>query len=428
MRSVTEAIFKSHLLQRLRARWSRQGLALANGDGQRPRGEGPPDLEELWQDLNRRLLSLFGRRPRMNAPGPNGAPVRNPRGFGAALVGIIAAALAAWLVSGAYQIPEGSAGVILRFGKYLDTTGAGWHWHFPYPIESVEKVNLSAVRSIEIGGNSVIRDANLKDSSMLTEDENIIDVRFAVQYRIKNAADYLFNNASPDETVKQAAETAVREIVGRSTMDFVLYEGREKTGFDLNQSIQHILDLYKTGILVTSVTMQNVQPPEQVQAAFDDAVKAGQDQERSKNEGQAYANDVIPCARGDAARVIQEAEGYKAKVVATAEGDAQRFKQVLAQYAKAPEVTRERMYLQTMQDVYTNSTKVLIDTHGSGNLLYLPLDKLIEQSKAQTPNVSPSSPAVSSPAPAVSTVPAFPSLGDDDRSRDPTKARERETR
>jgi len=428
MSSVTPAMFKSHLLPRLRAGLNRLGLALASGNGQRPRGEGPPDLEELWQDLNRRLSNLFGGRNRNNGAPPSGPPATKRRGVAAAAAGIGAAALMAWLVSGAYQIPEGSAGVILRFGKYEDTTGAGWHWHFPYPIESVEKVNLSGVRSIEIGGNSVIRDANLKDSSMLTEDENIIDVRFAVQYRVKDAADYLFNNASPDETVKQAAETAVREIVGRSTMDFVLYEGREKTGFDLNQSIQHILDLYKTGILVTSVTMQNVQPPEQVQASFDDAVKAGQDQERSKNEGQAYANDVIPRARGDAARVIQEAEGYKAKVVATAEGDAQRFKQVLAEYSKAPQITRERMYLQTMQDVYTNSTKVFIDTHGSGNLLYLPLDKLIEQSKAQTPSTAPSSTPSPTPAPAATTTPASPSLSDDDRSRDPVKAREREIR
>jgi membrane protease subunit HflK len=230
----------------------------------------------------------------------------------------------------------------------------------------------------------LIKATNQKDSSMLTEDENIIDVRFAVQYRLKDPTDYLFNNRDPDAAVVQAAETAVREIVARSKMDTVLYEGREKIAIDLASSIQKILDSYKAGIYVTSVTVQNVQPPEQVQAAFDDAVKAGQDQERLKSEGEAYANDIVPRAKGTAARLIQEAEGYKSRVVATAEGDAARFKQILAEYNKGQQVTRTRMYIDTMSEVYSNVTKILVDTNKSNSMLYLPLDKLVAQVNAET--------------------------------------------
>jgi membrane protease subunit HflK len=230
----------------------------------------------------------------------------------------------------------------------------------------------------------VIKATNQKESSMLTEDENIIDVRFAVQYRLKDPTEYLFNNRDPDAAVVQAAQTAVREIVARSTMDNVLYEGREKIAIDLTASIQRILDSYKAGIFVTSVTVQNVQPPEQVQAAFDDAVKAGQDQERLKSEGQAYANDIVPRAKGTAARLIEEAEGYKARVSATAEGDAMRFKQILVEYAKAPQVTRDRMYVDTMREVYTNVSKILVDTAKSNSLLYLPLDKIVSQVSAES--------------------------------------------
>ena len=282
----------------------------------------------------------------------------------------------------------------------------------PWPFQSHEVVNLSSIRSVEVGRSTLIKASNLKDSSMLTEDENIIDVKFAVQYRLKDASEYLFNNRDPDAAVVQAAETVVRELVGRSKMDNVLYENREKLAVDLNSSIQKILDSYKAGIFVTSVTVQNVQPPEQVQAAFDDAVKAGQDRERLKNEGQAYANDIVPKAKGMADRLMQEAEGYKAKVVATAEGDATRFKLVQAEYAKAPQVTRERMYIDTMQEIYNNVTKVMVDSRGqAGNLLYLPLDKLIQQTApvASQPaatgavsNSSTSSSTLQTPAPASS--------------------------
>jgi membrane protease subunit HflK len=278
------------------------------------------------------------------------------------------------------MIQEGQTGVVLQFGKYSHTTRPGINWRMPWPVQSHEVVNLSSIRSVEVGRTNLIKASNLKDSSMLTEDENIIDVKFAVQYRLKDASEYLFNNKDPDAAVVQSAETAVREIVGKSKMDNVLYENREKLAIDLNASIQKILDSYKAGIFITSVTVQNVQPPEQVQAAFDDAVKAGQDRERLKNEGQAYANDIVPKARGAADRLMQEAEGYKAKVTATAEGDATRFKLIQVEYARAPQVTRERMYIDAMQEIYNNVTKVMVDQRSSnGSLLYLPLDKLIQQ-------------------------------------------------
>jgi membrane protease subunit HflK len=280
---------------------------------------------------------------------------------------------------------------------------------------------------------------------MLTEDENIIDVRFAVQYRLKDPTDYLFNNRDPDTAVVQAAETAVREIVARSKMDTVLYEGREKIGIDLAASIQKILDSYKTGIYVTSVTVQNVQPPEQVQAAFDDAVKAGQDQERLKSEGQAYANDIIPRAKGTAARLIQEAEGYKARVEATAEGDAARFKQVLVEYAKAPGVTRDRMYTTAMSEMYSNVTKVIVDTTRNNSLLYLPLDKLVAQvsaESAQAASAQVNSGSVPTPTPTGSVtvggatgvntpVPQGTSSNNNDRTtdkRDGLRSRDRDSR
>lgn len=349
------------------------------GDRNRQSG-GPPDLDELWRDFNRRLNGLFGRKGGGNGGGrpslDNGKP---GRGGAIALLALIGVVAVVWLGSGVYIVQEGQAGVVLRFGKYVGTTNAGVQWRLPYPFESNEVVNMSQVRSIEIGRNGTIRATNLKDSSMLTADGNIIDVRFVVQYRIKDAADFLFNNADAEANVAQAAQTAVREIVGSHKMDYVLYEGREQVALALTQSIQQILERYKDGILVTSVTMQNVQPPEQVQASFDDAVKASQDRERQKNEAQAYANDVIPRANGTAARLIQEAEGYKARVEAQAEGDAARFDAVQAAYAAAPAVTRERLYLDTMQQIYSRSSKVLIDAKGNNSMIYLPLDKLLSQ-------------------------------------------------
>jgi membrane protease subunit HflK len=338
--------------------------------------DGPPDLEAVMRDLNNKIAALFGGKGGAGNSG-GGAP-RSPRNFGGAGLIVIVIALI-WIGSGFYIVDASQRGVVLRFGKYLEATQAGPRWHLPFPIETVEVVSLSQVRTVEVGYRDNVKNKMLKESLMLTDDENIIDIQFAVQYYLKDPADYLFNNRAPDENVRQAAETAIREVVGKNKMDFVLYEGREQVAAATTKLIQDILDRYKSGILVSKVTMQNAQPPEPVQAAFDDAVKAGQDRERQKNEGQAYANDVIPKARGAAARLMQEADGYKQRVIANAEGDASRFKQVLVEYEKAPVVTRERMYLDMMQQIMSSSSKVLVDQKSGGNsLLYLPLDKLIQ--------------------------------------------------
>ncbi|MBI5918313.1 MAG: FtsH protease activity modulator HflK [Nitrosomonadales bacterium] len=344
---------------------------------------GPPDLEELLRKLNGKLEALLGsKRPGGTGSSGGGDNKGKPQvgGVGVGLVALIGVLI--WASTGFYIVDASQRGLVLRFGKYVDETQAGPRWHLPYPIETVEIVNLSQVRTVEIGYRENVKNKMLSESLMLTDDENIIDIQFAVQYFLKDPAEYLFNNRSPDENVRQAAETAIREIVGKNKMDFVLYEGREQVAASTTKLIQEILDRYKSGILVSKVTMQNAQPPEQVQAAFDDAVKAGQDRERQKNEGQAYANDVVPRAKGAAARLMQEADGYKQAMIANAEGDASRFKQILVEYEKAPQVTRERMYIDMMQQVMTNTSKVMVDQKNGSNLLYLPLDKLIQSTAA----------------------------------------------
>ena len=368
--------------------WGNRGGDDGSPNNNRPRrpNDGPPDLEELWRDFNRKLTGMMGKKGGGNnnggnnngGDGPRMPPMEfNPKMFSGG-VGVLAGiALLVWLASGFYIVDASQRGVVLQFGKLTETTEPGLRWRLPYPIQSHELVNLTGVRTVEIGYRGSERNKVLKEALMLTDDENIVNIQFAVQYILKDPVEYLFNNRHPDEAVVSAAETAVREIVGKSKMDFVLYEGREQIATDAAQLMQSILDRYQSGILVSKVTMQNAQPPEQVQSAFDDAVKAGQDRERQKNEGQAYANDVIPRARGTAARLIEEAQGYRQRVVATAEGDASRFRQVQVEYAKAPEVTRQRMYLETMQQIYANTTKVMVDAKGQGNLLYLPLDKLM---------------------------------------------------
>ena len=362
---------------------ARPALSEGGPDPRRPgRRDGPPDLEELWRDLNRRLSGLFGgRKPGAPRETPGGGSGFTPSGRSAKAVAgiVVGAVLVIWLASGFFIVQEGQTGVILQFGRYKALTGAGIQWRLPYPIQTDEIVNISGVRTVEVGYTGSLRTKVPRESLMLTDDENIIDVQMAVQYRLKDAPDFLFNNRNPDEAVKQSAETAIREIVGRSKMDTVLYSGREQAAIQAQTLAQQILDRYHTGILITSITIQNAQPPEQVQAAFDDAVKAGQDRERSKNEGQAYANDVIPRARGNASRLLQEADGYKQRVIANAEGDASRFGQVVAEYAKAPAVTRQRMYIDTMQEIYTNAVKVMVDARSGSNLLMLPLDKLLQQ-------------------------------------------------
>ena len=375
-----------------------------HGWGNKPGGDkggGPPDLEELWRDFNRRLAAMFGRK----GGGGNGGgqlPQISPRQFGGGIGLLIALVLVIWLGSGFYIVDASQRGVVLQFGRFKETTESGLRWRLPYPIQSHEIVNLSGVRTVEVGYRGSEKNKVPKEALMLTDDENIVSVQFAVQYLLKDPRAYIFNNRNPDETVVQAAETAIREVVGKSRMDFVLYEGRDVIAASTQKLIQDILDRYATGIQVRSVTMQSTQPPEQVQAAFDDAVKAGQDRERQKNEGQAYANDVIPRARGTASRLLQEAEGYKQRMIATAEGDANRFRQILVEYSKAPEVMRSRLYIETMQQVYVNASKVLVDVKGQSNLLYLPLDRLMQAAGAQVG---------SAPAPVPEAVPAARAAG-----------------
>lgn len=350
-------------------------------EGKKP-GEGPPDLDQLWRDFNQRLNGLFGQKRSGGGGGggSSGGGDMRGAGFTAGAVGVIAALV--WLASGTFIVQEGQTGVVFTFGKVSHVTAPGLNWRWPYPFQSNETVNVSQVRMVEVGYRGNVRTKQLGESLMLTDDENIIDIQFAVQYTLKNPVAWIINNTNVEEAVRQVAETSIREIVGRSKMDFVLYEGREKVAYDTQQLMQQILDRYAAGAQITNVTMQGVQPPEQVQAAFDDAVKAGQDRERQKNEGQAYANKVIPESRGDAARLTQNAEAYRSQVVENAEGNAARFKSVYAEYAKAPAVTRERMYLDTMQQIFSSTSKVMIDSKTGNNLLYLPLDKLIAQAAA----------------------------------------------
>lgn len=342
---------------------------------------GPPDLEEIWRNLQRRLAAMFGQQGRGDG-GSGGGGGNGLRIGGVALV--IGLVVVVWFASGFYIVDEGRRGVVTRFGKYVETTLPGPRWHLPVPIEAVDVVDFSQVKTIEIGYRNTPKNKIDKEAVMLTDDENIIDIQFAVQYNLKSAADWVFNNRRPDQIVAFVAESAIREVIGRSKMDSALYEGREQIARQTEMLMQQMLDLYGTGVFVQKVTLQSVQPPEKVQAAFDDAVKAGQDRERFMNEGQAYANDVIPRARGAAARLLEEAQGYQAEVVQRADGDASRFRQIYTEYQKAPAVTRERLYQDMMQSVLGSSSKVLVDQKSGQSLLYLPLDKLLQQQAAVT--------------------------------------------
>jgi modulator of FtsH protease HflK len=388
--------------------------------------DGPPDLDEILRKFNQKLAGLFGGG---GSSGGNGSPTMRQWSGGLGLIILIA--LLIWVFSGFYIVDEGRRGVVLRFGRYVETTMPGPRWHLPYPIETAEVVNISQVRTVEIGYRGSVRQKAAQEALMLTDDENIIDLQFAVQYTIKDPVLFLFNNAGftasgssrDEEAVRQVAETAIREVVGKSRMDYVLYEGRSEIAAGAQKLMQEILDRYATGIAISKMTMQNAQPPEQVQAAFDDAVKAGQDRERQKNEGQAYANDVIPKARGMASRLLEEALGYKQRVIAQSEGDASRFKQVLTEYDKAPAVTRERMYLDMMQQVLSNVSKIVTDQKGGANLLYLPLDKLLQMSG---PASAAGAPTEVKPVPL--PEPPQASLDSSTRSRDALRSRDREGR
>jgi membrane protease subunit HflK len=389
--------------------WGRKG----GGGGGR---DGPPDLDELWRNFNQRLSGMFGRR----GGGSAGGEPPNARQLGGGLGLLLFLILAVWLASGFYIVDESQRGIVLTFGKYSKTAGPGLQWRFPYPFQSHELVNLTQLRTIEVGYRNNVKTRVLRESLMLTDDENIIDIQFAVQYLVKDPEDYLFNVRRPDEVVMQVAESAFRETVGRSSMDFVLYEGREQIAAAAQKLMQEILDRYKTGVAISRVTMQNAQPPEQVQAAFDDAVKAKQDQERQKNEGQAYYNDVVPRARGAASRLTEEANGYRQRVVANAEGEAARFRQVLAEYSKAPQVTRERMYLDAVQQVLASTTKVMVDARANGNLLFLPFDKIMQMAGTGAADAS----AVAKPM----TSDPLPAQEPAGRSRESLRGRDREGR
>lgn len=344
---------------------------------------GPPDLDELWRDFNAKLTGLFGGRKGggsepPNNGGPTGPDFKAAR-FGVGVIGAVV--LAIWCSTGFFIVQEGQQAVITQFGRYHSTVGAGFNWRLPYPFQRHELVFVTQIRSVDVGRDNIIKSTGLRESAMLTEDENILEIKFAVQYRLTDARAYLFETKNPTDTVVQAAETAVREVVGKMKMDSAMSEERDQIGPRIRTLMQTILDRYKVGIEVVGINLQQggVRPPEQVQAAFDDVLKAGQERERAKNEAEAYANDVIPRAVGAASRLNQEADGYKSRIVAQAQGDAQRFKSLVAEYQKAPQVTRDRLYIDAMQQIYSNTTKVLVDAKQGSNLLYLPLDKIIQQ-------------------------------------------------
>jgi membrane protease subunit HflK len=338
--------------------------------------QGPPDLDEVVKKLQEKFGALFGGGgPR--STGGSGSGKAGSIGFGL----IAAVALVVWIVSGVYIVEEGTRGVVTQFGKYHETTQPGPHW-FPRGIQKVETVDIENIRGMSIGfrASSSGRQSSSSvgsESLMLTQDENIVDIKLAVQYKVKSASDFLFNVKDPETTLREVTESAIRETIGKSNMDFILKEGRADVTAKTQEQVQTILDLYQTGLQLTTVNLQDAQPPEQVQDAFADAVKAQGDQARVINEAEAYANDIIPRARGKAARQLAEANAYKEQVIAEATGEASRFTQVLAEYKKAPEVTRKRLYLESVESVMTNSSKVMVDIKGGGNLLYLPLDKMM---------------------------------------------------
>ena len=412
--------------------------------GNRPQGQGPnqgpPDLDELWRDFNRKLGGLFGGAKNGGNRGGFGGGNKGNGGTGGGFqpdmknagigVGLIAAVVALiWLGTGFFIVQEGQQAVITQFGRYQSTVGAGFNWRLPYPIQRHEIVVVTQIRSVDVGRDTILKATGLRDSAMLTEDENIVEIKFAVQYRLSDARAYLFESKDPAAAVVQAAETAVREVVGKMKMDMALAEERDQIGPRVRVLMQTILDRYKVGVEIVAINLQQsgVRPPEQVQAAFDDVLKAGQERERAKNEAQAYANDVVPRAVGSASRLKEEADAYKARIIAQAQGDAQRFSSVLAEYQKAPQVTRDRMYTDAMQQVYTNVTKVLVESRNGSNLLYLPIDKIMQMSSQNAAGAEGSPIAAGGAASAV-TQPPVTSLPLDSRARDSSRTRERETR
>lgn len=387
--------------------------------------EGPPDLDEVMRDLSRKINTLFGKgggnQSNPQSSRPQSSNINFPLLPIVGLVGLV------WLATGFYIVDQGSLGVVQRFGKVADeTTEPGPRWHLPYPIESVQVVNMEQVRRLEVGYRSNAEGSGgktrlPKESLMLTEDENIIDLQFAVQYNLNNAKDYLFNNRSTDDAVMSAAETAIREVVGKNKLDDLLQKGLA----DTSERMQAILDSYKAGVKIISVSLQSAQPPEQVQEAFEDVNRANQDNQRQINEGEAYANDVIPKARGTASRLLAEAAGYKLKIESEARGNASRFDQILAQYNNAPEVTRQRLYLDAQEQIMSSVSKVIVDQKSGNSLLYLPLDKLINASGNDAVQQSQSMQSLN---PQPDAAPAVNPAGATDRSREAFRSRDRESR
>lgn len=400
-----------------------------NRPSQRPGNGGAPDLDELWQDLNKKLGGLFGGKGNGGGGRNAGGPQPEFKGAGIGIGLIAGVAVLIWMGTGFFIVQEGQQAVITQFGKFHKTVNAGINWRLPYPIQRHELVYVSQIKSADVGRDSIVKSTGLRESAMLTEDENIVEIKFAVQYRLNDARAWLFESKNPADSVIQVAETAVREVVGKMKMDAALADERDQIAPRVRELMQTILDRYKIGVEVVGVNLQQggVRPPEQVQAAFDDVLKAAQERERTKNQAEAYANDVVPRAKGTASRLMEEASAYKERIVAQAQGDAQRFSSIYTEYQKAPAVTRDRLYLETMQHVYSNVTKVVVDSKQGSNLLYLPLDKIMQQTQGAGTNASGSEAAAPSAAPANNTPVAAPSVPDA-RARDTSRTRDRESR
>jgi membrane protease subunit HflK len=397
--------------------WNKPG---GNGQDQNPWGQGggnqgPPDLDEIVRKFQQKFAGLFGGGGKKDG-GSGNSGMNRAGGIGLGFILIIAALV--WLASGFYVVQEGQRGVILQFGKKSEVTQSGLHWHLPYPIETVMKVDVKKTYRIEVGYRNNVSNKVLNESLMLTQDENIVDLGFGIQYRIKEADNYLFNVRDVEDTIHQATESAIREVAGNSTMDFLLTVGREQVGQDVRALLQGILDEYKTGILITEVRNQHAGPPEEVQAAFDDAVRAREDEQRYINDAEAYSKKVTQLALGQVVRMEQEAAAYGKQVVDRAKGDGERFRRIAVEYAKAPQVTRERMYLETIEQVMANTTKVYLDQKGGNNLIYLPLDKLMEAADPQNRRTR----DISNPEPeAQTTTPTTSENRESKRGREPVR-------
>ena len=335
----------------------------------------PPELDEVIKDFKNKFNSTFGG----GSSGKSGASKAAKGSFKYILI----LAVLVWLLSGIYIVDPAERGVVLRFGAFQTSTTQGPHWHIPYPIESVYKVNVEQVRATEIGFRNTQNSYSggvSSESLMLTKDENMVDVNLAVQYKIVDAKAYLFNVYQPELTLSHVVQSVIRQVVGDNTMDHVLTTGRDQVAQEVKTASQALLNDYGVGLMITAVTMQDAQPPIQVKASFDDVVKAREDEQRYINEARAYANDIVPKARGASQRIMAEAEAYKSQVVSKSEGEAYRFTQILTEYLKAPEVTRERLYRETLEDVLSSTNKVIVDS-SSNSLMYLPIDQLINSNR-----------------------------------------------